>query len=173
MAQAWEVPGLTARARFREAAGRVILTRWAEMMSHREGTEAGDDIECLHAMRVSSRRLRAAMDAFAGAFPERSFRRHLRRVKEVADTLGAARDLDVAIAGLLREHAAAPAEERPGLEGLIARYRQERAGEGPRIRALFARMDEEGAEERFVEWVERHTGVAMRRLRPRSPEEER
>ncbi|MEQ9094087.1 MAG: CHAD domain-containing protein, partial [Miltoncostaeaceae bacterium] len=70
MAQAWEVNGLRKNARFADAAGRVILTRWFEMMSHREGTLAGEDIEHLHAMRVSSRRLRAAMDAFAAAFPE-------------------------------------------------------------------------------------------------------
>ena len=67
MAKAWAVPGLDRRTRFREAAGRVILVRWRETMSYREGTERGEDIEELHAMRVSSRRLRAAMDAFEGA----------------------------------------------------------------------------------------------------------
>ena len=64
-------PG-SGRARFRDAAGRVILTRWREMMSYRDGTLLGEDIEELHAMRVSSRRLRAAMDAFEGAFPRAS-----------------------------------------------------------------------------------------------------
>ena len=71
MAKAWEVPGLAGDARFREAAGRVILTRWSEMMSYRDGTLLGEDIEELHSMRVSSRRLRAAMDAFEGAFRAR------------------------------------------------------------------------------------------------------
>ena len=64
MAKAWDVPGLRSGAGFRDAAGRVILTRWREMMSYRDGTLLGEDIEELHAMRVSSRRLRAAMDAF-------------------------------------------------------------------------------------------------------------
>src|SRR5205823_1404917 len=91
MAKAWEVHGLDGNARFREAAGRVVLTRWREMLSSREGTLLGEDIEELHAMRVSSRRLRAAMDAFAAAFPRKDFKRALRVVKEVTDTLGEAR----------------------------------------------------------------------------------
>jgi CHAD domain-containing protein len=170
MAKAWEVPGLTRRARFRDAAGRVILTRWREMMSYRDGTLLGEDIEELHAMRVSSRRLRAAMDAFEGAFPSKGFRPLLRRVKEITDTLGDARDLDVAIerlAGLLPEM---PEDERPGIEGLIARYREERAEEDPRIAGLFARIEEERFEDRLAAFVGKHTGVRLARLDPRPPE---
>jgi len=119
MAKAWDVHGLRGDLRFDEAAGRVILTRWREMMSYRDGTLAGEDIEELHAMRVSSRRLRAAMDAFAEAFPRRPFRRRLKRVKEITDTLGDARDLDVAVEGLEAVLAEMEPEERPGIEGLI------------------------------------------------------
>lgn len=163
------MPGLRGDARFRDAAGRVILTRWREMMSYREGTLLGDDLEELHAMRVSSRRLRAAMDAFAATFPPASFRRRLGWVKEITDTLGAARDLDVAIAGLTALLATAPADERPGLEGLVARYRQDRAAEGAHIDALFARIDADDIDRRFVRYVERHTGVSMARLAPAPP----
>ncbi len=173
MAQAWTVRGFTGTARFRDAAGRVILTRWTEMMSYREGTLLGEDIEELHAMRVSSRRLRSAMDAFAAVFPERSFRRRLKLVKSITDTLGAARDLDVAIAGLTGLLGEVDADERPGLEGLIARYRERRAAEAVDIEALFARIDDEDADRKFVRWVEKHTGVTLKRLAPRPPEAER
>lgn len=169
MARAWEVPGLTGRARFREAAGRIILTRWREMMSYRDGTLLGEDIEQLHAMRVSSRRLRAAMDAFAEAFPPKPYRRLLRQVKEITDVLGAARDLDVAVEGLTRELAEVPADERPGVEGIIARYRHDRAAEDARIAELFERLEAERFEERLAEHVAEHTGVRLRRLRPRPP----
>lgn len=169
MAKAWEVPGLTGRARFRDAAGRIILTRWREMMSYRDGTLLGDDIEELHAMRVSSRRLRAAMDAFAGAFPAKPYRRLLRQVKEITDVLGAARDLDVAVEGLARELAGVPADERPGIEGIIARYRQERAAEDAHIAELFARLEAERFEERLARHVAKHTGVRLQRLEPRAP----
>jgi CHAD domain-containing protein len=173
VAQAWTVPGLRGDARFREAAGRIILTRWAELMSYRDGTIAGEDIEELHAMRVSSRRLRAAMDAFAVAFPSKSFRRYLRRVKEITDTLGEARDLDVAIEALTDLVGDVRSDERPGIEGLVARYRQDRGEEDARIAAMFARLEEDDFERRFIRYIERHTGVSMRALKPRAPRDER
>jgi CHAD domain-containing protein len=169
MAKAWEVPGLTGRARFRDAAGRVILTRWRDMMSYRDGTLLGEDIEELHAMRVSSRRLRAAMDAFEGAFPRKSFRPLLRQVKEITDTLGDARDLDVAVERLTALVPEVHEDERPGIEGLIARYREDRAAEGPRIGALFERIEADGFEERLADFVAKHTGVRLGRLNPRPP----
>jgi CHAD domain-containing protein len=169
MAKAWEVHGLTGRATFREAAGRVILTRWREMMSYREGTLLGEDIEELHSMRVSSRRLRAAMDAFAAAFPRKPFKRYLRRVKEVTDTLGAARDLDVAIEGLEQRIETMDDIARPGLEGLIARYRAERETETVAIEAMFGRLDEEGFAADFEAWLADHTGVSVQELAPAPP----
>jgi len=159
MAKAWPVPGLERQTSFREAAGRVILVRWREMMSYREGTELGEDIEELHAMRVSSRRLRAAMDAFEGVFPKKEFKRHLRQVKAITDTLGDARDLDVAIERLEKLLSEMTDEERPGIEGLIARYRDERRAEDPAIVALFEHVDETGFAGAFEQFVAHHTGV--------------
>jgi CHAD domain-containing protein len=171
VAKAWEVPGLAGDARFRQAAGRVILTRWREMMSYRDGTLLGEDIEELHSMRVSSRRLRAAMDAFEAAFPRKSFRPLLRQVKEITDVLGAARDLDVAIERLSGTIADMRPDERPGIEGLVARYRQERAAEDPRIAELFRRIEDERFEEHLDRHVAKHTGIRLARLNPRPPED--
>lgn len=169
MAKAWDVPGLVPTARFSDAAGRVILTRWREMMSFREGTLAGEDIEELHAMRVSSRRLRSAMDAFAPAFPPTSFRRHLREVKRITDTLGDARDLDVAMESLTALLPELSDEERIGVEALIAEYRERRADERHHIEALFRHLDDTRFGRRFEKWVKRHTGISVKRLKPRPP----
>ncbi len=164
MAKAWNVSGLHQDATFRDAAGRVILTRWREMMSYGHGTLLGEDIEELHAMRVSSRRLRAAMDAFAGAFPATSFRRNLRVVKEITDTLGAARDLDVAVEGLEAVLPEFMPDERPGIEALAAEYRGLRGDEATHIAALFARLDEERFARSFERWIAKHTGVDREHL---------
>lgn len=164
MARAWLVPGLVRDMDFRDAAGRIILTRWREMMSYAVGTLEGSDIEQLHAMRVSSRRLRAAMDAFAEAFPARSFRARLAVVKEITDTLGAARDLDVAIDGLEGVAADFSADEQVGIAALVAGYRHQRGAEAARIATLFARLEEKRYARDFERWVARHTGVDRRRL---------
>ena len=171
MAKAWEVPGLAGDARFREAAGRVILTRWAEMMSYRDGTLLGEDIEELHSMRVSSRRLRAAMDAFEGAFPAKSFRPLLRQVKEITDVLGDARDLDVAIDRLGGALADTPPDERPGIEGLVARYRADRAAETPQIEALFADLEHDAFEAHLDRYMAKHTGIRLADLKPKPPQD--
>jgi CHAD domain-containing protein len=170
MGRAWEVNGLSPHAGFRDAAGRIVLTRWREMMSYRDGTLAGDDIEELHSMRVSSRRLRAAMDAFADVFPSRSFRRYLREIKRITDTLGDARDLDVAIEHLASLIPDLEHDDRPGIEGLIDRYEEQRRTEDAQIRALFVRLDDEGFAEDFERWVATHTGIKVSRLRPEPPE---
>jgi CHAD domain-containing protein len=128
------------------------------MMSYREGTLAGEDIEQLHAMRVSSRR-------FGEAFPTSSFRGNLRVVKEITDTLGAARDLDVAVAGLEDIVDEFSPEQRPGIVALIAEYRSHRSDEATHIATLFARLDDERFARRFERWVGRHTGVDPRELR--------
>ena len=159
MAKAWPVPGLDRDTCFREAAGRVILVRWREMMSYREGTELGEDIEELHSMRVSSRRLRAAMDAFEGVFPRKEFRGYLGQIKAITGTLGDARDLDVAVERLegLREEMGPDAQA--GLSGLIDRYREQRREEDREISALFSRLDDEGFAEHFEAFVSAHTGI--------------
>jgi CHAD domain-containing protein len=169
MARAWEVNGLAHNAGFRDAAGRIVLTRWREMMSYRDGTVAGQDIEELHAMRVSSRRLRAAMDAFSDVFPPRGFRRYLREVKRITDTLGDARDLDVAIDHLTALLPDFEPIDRPGLEGLIDRYEQQRRAEDAQIHALFTRLEQESFGTSFEAWVAKHTGIDVDQLQPAPP----
>ena len=127
MAKAWEVPGLRRRTSFAEAAGRVILTRWREMMSSREGTLLGADIEELHAMRVSSRRLRAAMDVAVDCFPGDWYRPLHKTAAAITKALGEVRDRDVLLGALTAERAGAPTAEWPGIDRLIDRIEAERA----------------------------------------------
>lgn len=164
MAKAWDVHGLERGLTFREAAGRVILTRWHEMMSYKEGTLLGEDIEELHAMRVSSRRLRAAMDAFEGAFPARKYRPFIREVKRITDVLGEARDLDVAVERLEGLMDTLQLDERPGVQGLVSRYRSERRAENPKIAELFRTLEEERFERSLERFVAKHTGVRRKDL---------
>jgi CHAD domain-containing protein len=61
------------------------------------GVEKGEDIEYLHKMRVTSRRIRAAMPLFKGCYPKKQFKTWLKEIKKVTRSLGEARDLDVEI----------------------------------------------------------------------------
>ncbi len=73
MAKAQRIEGLSGSTVFRIAIGKVIETRFDEMMQHRAGTILGRDPEELHDMRVGSRRLRAAMDVATECFPTKPY----------------------------------------------------------------------------------------------------
>src|SRR5215210_4175072 len=83
-----------------EVAFAVLRRQFAEMRDHEPGTRLGEDPEELHDMRVTTRRMRAAMKVFEGALPERA-RWLMEELRWVAHALGDVRDLDVQIERLL------------------------------------------------------------------------
>ena len=66
---------------------------------------AGTDIEGVHDVRVASRRLRAAMDIAAPAFPGKWYKPLHRTAKEITGALGEVRDRDVLLEALRADRA--------------------------------------------------------------------
>src|SRR4051812_48909786 len=79
---------------------RIVRVRADELIGQADGVLDTSDIERVHDMRVTSRRLRAALEIFEPCFPRRPYRAVLADVKRLADALGARRDPDVHIAGM-------------------------------------------------------------------------
>ncbi len=102
-----------------------MAVRAAEVFEHSEGVLDIEDIEALHDMRVATRRLRAALEVFAPAFPAKRHRKALKRVKRLADALGERRDRDVAIEFLVGFAGEVPEADRAAIEALIERLRRE------------------------------------------------
>ncbi len=125
MARALDVPGFDCEETFSASAKRVVAVRAAEVFEHSDGVLDMDEIEALHDMRVATRRLRAALEVFAPAFPAKRHRKALKRVKALADALGERRDRDVAIEFLSGFASEAPEADRAAVEGLIERLREE------------------------------------------------
>lgn len=125
MARAREVPGFDCDEPFAAAAARVVRVRAAEVFEHSEGVLDVDEIEHLHDMRVATRRLRAALEIFAGCFPGKRHRKALKAVKALADALGERRDRDVAIEFLAKFGETAPEAERSALAARIEELREE------------------------------------------------
>lgn len=103
---------------------------------------AGADIEGVHDVRVASRRLRAAMDVAVDCFPADWYRPLHKTAKEITNALGQVRDRDVMLAALHAERAAAPPEEWPGLDRLIAKIEGERDGARAEMLAFLTGLDE-------------------------------
>jgi CHAD domain-containing protein len=153
MAKAWPVD-VRADMPFEEAARETIAVRAPEMMSYVEGTIRGEDIEELHSLRVSCRRLRAALEVYGPCFPRKPLERVLDLVKDTADAASEARDLDVQIEFLSDYTAAAPGLDRPGVLSLIGRLRAARRAADAHLVPALKRLEDE----RFLEQVERLIG---------------
>jgi CHAD domain-containing protein len=79
------------------AAGRRVIHRHLRRMLEREAhVRAGDQLG-LKQMRVATRRMRAVWRVFDGAYRRAAQRRYVGELRQVADRLGAVRDLDVLI----------------------------------------------------------------------------
>lgn len=83
-----------------EAGRKVLLHDFIRMLEHEAGSRSGEDIEDVHDMRVSTRRMRSALRTFAPYFKGKAIRSFRASLRKVADALGAVRDLDVLIADL-------------------------------------------------------------------------
>ena len=106
---------------------KYILMKYVETLRVRDpGTRLGGEIEDLHEMRVSTRRLRAILRAarpmLVPGWPE-SLRTELAWLGEL---LGPARDLDVQVEYFREEATALESRDRKPLERFIAHLRTER-----------------------------------------------
>ena len=100
------------------------------------GVISSSDFECLHRMRVASRRLRAALGLLAEASGLDDARALFKLVRSVTRRLGEARDLDVQILWLKGFIKSCAKNERPGVERLTLRLVQSRAKKQPAITRL-------------------------------------
>jgi len=122
--------------------GRDILPGYAKkFLKGPADIRKQEDIEAVHKMRVASRRLRAALDAFESCTDPKAFQKINRRVKKLADSLGTVRDTDVMIAGLRNyRQAVAGEEQEAGVQWLIDRldsyHRQEKQALDAQLSAL-------------------------------------
>ena len=88
-------PGVTADDHVAEAGRKVMRFHLARMLAREAGTREGTDPEELHAMRVATRRQRAAWRVFGASFRPGRTKRYRNGLREIASRLGAVRDLDV------------------------------------------------------------------------------
>jgi len=110
-----------------------------------------EDSEAVHKMRVASRRLRAALDAFESSADAALFKKVNRRVKKLADRLGVVRDTDVMITGLHADEQAAPDKEQAaGLHWLIDRLEAYHKQEKQALDTELQSLDEEALKQQVA-----------------------
>ncbi len=130
----------------------IIVNYFHEMMSYKDGAKEGHDIEFVHDMRVTSRRLRNAMDNFADCFSKKSFRKHYQKVKAITQTMGAVRDLDVLIDRFQKTLGTLPEAEQADIRELILHLQREREEARKPMLTLFTELEATGFETKFLEF---------------------
>ncbi len=133
-------------------ARQIIVHYFQQMMSYKAGAKDGTDIGFVHDMRVTSRRLRAAMDNFTDCFREKSFKKHYKKIKAITRTMGSVRDLDVLIAHFQREVDTLSEVEQADIHRLIERLQHEREVARKPMLTLFAELEESDFEKEFMEF---------------------
>ncbi len=129
---------------YRDAMRTLIGARWEEVWKAVPRAAAGTDIEGVHDVRVASRRLRAAMDVAAPAFPASWYKPLHQVAKEITSELGEVRDRDVMLEYLNAEREAAPPNERPGIDRLIARIDRERVAARAEMESFLEELEHRG-----------------------------
>ncbi len=163
-----KTPGVVADDTIAEAGRKVLRFHLARMIAREQGTRLGEDARELHAMRVATRRQRAAWRVFGDGFRPGRTKRHRNRLRIVAGRLGAVRDRDVLIDGLEAYQRALPPGDASAIEPLIDEWRGQR--EDARL-LLIRELDSEG----YRRWVDdyreftRHEGLAVAATAPTAP----
>ena len=118
-----KTPGVVADDSIAEAGRKVLRFHFARMLAREAGTREGSDPEELHAMRVATRRMRAAWRVFGDGFRPGRTRRYRHQLRSVAGRLGAVRDLDVLLEAAERYLADQSATEQRAAEPLLNAWR--------------------------------------------------
>jgi CHAD domain-containing protein len=169
MAKAKKIHGLHCDA---PAAGGICLvftTRISELLEWRQAALDWSDPEGVHSMRVASRRLRSAMRDFLPYVPKRSFTSVVKRLKALADALGAVRDQDVAIPALEAIEKKAPSEHLAALKELIEKRKQLREQQRKKLKAVLAKTELKKLQSEFSAAVEEAAAAAERKNKRNSP----
>jgi CHAD domain-containing protein len=130
------------------AARATIATHLATMVRELQGARGGK-VESVHQLRVSMRRLRAALTLFASDLPKRTADVLERELQDLGRTVGSVRDLDVLAAALAKRGRKIDSRLEPAVATVLRHVREQRTAahavlattlETPRTRRLIARL---------------------------------
>jgi CHAD domain-containing protein len=127
-----------------------LLTVWDWLPSAADGST--DDVENIHQMRVATRRAMATLHLFEAFLPRKRSRWFRKRLKQLRETAGEARDLDV-----LSQHitAVCQSDHTAGCGALLERVSQARLAAQPAVTNIYEKLKQRGYRKRVRQLVGR------------------
>jgi CHAD domain-containing protein len=136
-----------------ELALRTFAGLGAALFGYEASARTGD-VDGVHDMRVTTRRLRVALSNFAPCL-ERELRRELKlRFEQLADALGRVRDLDVMLEALVSLKSALPPSRHAMTAELAVRLRRRRRYHLRKLNEYFDGADYSGLKETYARVLE-------------------
>ncbi|OHB79250.1 MAG: hypothetical protein A2V98_06315 [Planctomycetes bacterium RBG_16_64_12] len=132
-------------------AARYVRRQTRQLTGQLDGVRKADDVEFVHRARVVSRRLRAALEIFRDCFKRKQVKRWRKRVRQLTQGLGPARDKDVQIT-FLRGVLAGLEDpgHRAGISRLVLRLEQSRRALQPEVIEAVDRLEASGVTEEML-----------------------
>jgi len=138
-----------------------LLNRLQNVAKEIDGVRKAEDIECIHDMRVATRRMRSALALFENYLPGKSSKKWNKRMRSVTRALGTARDADVQMDFLQKFFdSLTESRYRPGIQRLILRLRQNRESAQEKVMRAMDQLELSGVLEEM--------GGTLRRIRVRA-----
>src|SRR4030095_1040044 len=153
MAKARKIPYLNPDQPLNICLQKILRARFNEMTSYEEGTLQSDDIEYLHNMRVSSRRVQAILKIFREAFPNAKFKKEYKQIRLLIRTLGAVRDYDIFIEKLESFRKVLTEKDNRALDMLIIRGKAERDRKRKEMVKTINELNRLGYKENFMKFI--------------------
>ena len=120
----------------------ILLVRWKNLLSDREACLRHDDVDTVHDLRVSTRRLRSALNIF-GQFYDNSQKTWAKgAVRQLTRQIGLLRDLDEGLLFFSQQNKddSIYGKEKPFLP-LLRELQSRRNKEAAKVRVLLKRLD--------------------------------
>ena len=153
MAKAWKIPYFSSDQQVNICLRKILRTRFNEMYSYEKGTIGGKDIEYLHDMRVSSRRVQAALKIFRDSFPKRKFRHVYTELRTLIKALGEVRHYDVLVDMLTEYRNKLNEKERKAFDLLVIRQNTIREQKRKILLGTIKQLEKSGFKEEFHKFI--------------------
>ncbi len=138
----------------------IMLRQLQLMQDEIQGVTEASDIECIHRMRVASRRLRAAQAVFDPILFKRKAGDWESVIKKVTRSLGMARDLDIQIETIRRFRLmVADPKSQPGANRLFLRLLQSRANTQKKVIRVVKDFSNEKVVDQFRNRLQKITPI--------------
>jgi len=102
MPKKWFVSGIKINNSFYTEGKRVLRQKLSQVLINTDAYLKTHDVEALHQLRISIRRLRYPLEIFINFFPKKLFWDFYNKINQLQDSTGHGRDLDVMIIRLMK-----------------------------------------------------------------------